>query len=107
MEEDFKAEKGAVWKEYIVDFYKPVVSLLLAILFIFFVVKPLLKKRPSPQPGKAVPLIARSDQIPVPEAAQVAGTKKPLEIRDQTLQLVREDPSKTVGIVKTWLHERE
>jgi flagellar M-ring protein FliF len=107
LEEDFKAEKGVVWKEYVVDFYKPVVSFLLAILFIFFVVKPLLKRSPSPQPEKAVPLIAQSDQTHVPEVPQVAGTKKPLEIRDQTLQLIREDPSKTVGIVKTWLHERE
>jgi flagellar M-ring protein FliF len=107
LEEDFKAEKGVVWKEYVIDFYKPAVSLLLALLFIFFVVKPLLKRKPSLQPEKAVPLIAQSGQTPVPEAPQVAGTKKPLEIRDQTLQLIREDPSKTVGIVKTWLHERE
>jgi flagellar biosynthesis/type III secretory pathway M-ring protein FliF/YscJ len=37
----------------------------------------------------------------------MAGVKKPLEIRDQILQLVQEDPSKTAGIVKTWIREKE
>lgn len=106
-EEDLKPEKGIIWKEYIVDFYKPVVSLLLALLFIFFVVKPLLKRRPSLPQGKEMPLLAPGMQPGAPEALQVNGGQKPSEMRDQTLQLVHGDPSKTVGIVKTWLRERE
>jgi flagellar M-ring protein FliF len=105
--EDLKPDKGVTWKEYVVDFYKPAVSLLLASLFIFFVVKPLLKKRLSLPRENGVPLLAQGDQSAFPEAPQVTGAKKPLEIRDQTLQLIQKDPSKTVGIIKTWLHERE
>jgi flagellar M-ring protein FliF len=105
--EDLKPDKGVIWKEYVVDFYKPAVSLLLASLFIFFVVKPLLKKRLSLPRENGVPLLAQGDQSAFPEAPQVTGAKKPLEIRDQTLQLIQKDPSKTVGIIKTWLHERE
>jgi flagellar M-ring protein FliF len=106
-EEDLKPEKGVIWKEYVVDFYKPAVSLLLALLFIFFVVRPLLKRRPSLPQEKLVPLLAPGEQSAVPGAPQVTGAKKPVEIRDQVLQLVQQDPSKTAGIVKTWLRERE
>jgi flagellar M-ring protein FliF len=106
-EEELKPDKRMVWKEYVVDFYKPAVSLLLALLFIFFVVRPLLKRRsPLPQ-EKGAPLLAEGDQSAFPEAPQVTRGEKPLEIRDQTLKLIQKDPSKTAGIIKTWLHERE
>jgi flagellar M-ring protein FliF len=106
-EEDLKPDKGVIWKEYVMDFYKPVVSLLLALLFIFFVVRPLLKRRPSLPQERGVPFLAEGDQSAGPEVPQMTGGKKPLEIRDQTLKLIQKDPSKTAGIVKTWLHEKE
>jgi flagellar M-ring protein FliF len=106
-EEELKAEKKVIWKEYVLDFYKPVVSLLLAVLFIFFVVRPFLKRRSSSPQERAVPLLAQDEQPPAAEAPRMAGGKKPLEIRDQILQLVQEDPSKTAGIVKTWIREKE
>ena len=106
-EEELKEEKKAIWKEYVLDFYKPGVSLLLAVLFIFFVVRPFLKGRPSLPQEKAVPLLAQNEQTPAAETPRIAGVKKPLEIRDQILQLVQQDPSKTAGIVKTWIREKE
>jgi flagellar M-ring protein FliF len=106
-EEELKAEKKVIWKEYVLDFYKPVVSLLLAVLFIFFVVRPFLKGRPSWPQEKAVPLLAQTEQPAAAEALRMAGVKKPLEIRDQILELVQQDPSKTAGIVKTWIREKE
>jgi flagellar M-ring protein FliF len=106
-EEDLKPEKGVIWKEYVVDFYKPVVSLLLALLFIFFVVRPLLQRRPLLPQEKGVPLLAQGEQSAVAEAPQVTGAKRPPEIKGQILQLVQQDPSRTAGIVKTWLREKE
>jgi flagellar M-ring protein FliF len=106
-EEDLKPEQEVIWKEYVLDFYKPVVSLLLALLFIFFVVRPLFMRRPSHLQEKVVPLLAPGEQSATPGAPQVTGAKKPVEIKDQVLQLVQQDPSKTAGIVKTWLRERE
>jgi len=108
-EEELKAsEKKVIWKEYVMDFYKPVVSLLLAVLFIFFVVNPMLKRRPSSPPERAVPMLPQNEEpAAAAEAPRVAGVKKPLEIRDQILQLVQQDPSKTAGIVKTWIREKE
>jgi flagellar M-ring protein FliF len=106
-EEDLKAEKKVIWKEYVLDFYKPVVSLLLAVLFIFFVVRPLLKRKPSLPPEKVVPLLPQNEEPAAAEASRVAGVKKPLAIKDQILQLVEQDPSRTAGIVKTWIREKE
>jgi len=109
VEEDIKTVKGTPWQEYLMMVYKPVVSLILALLCIFFVIRPLLKKRITLQ-GREMP-------IPIPEPFPVSkipsetpqGTKPPpgLDLRDQTLQLVKGDPSKAVGIVKSWLHEKE
>jgi flagellar M-ring protein FliF len=107
-EEELKAEKKVIWKEYVLDFYKPVVSLLLAVLFIFFVVRPMLKRRPSLPSEKGVPLLSQNEEpAAAAEAPRVAGVKKPLEIRDQILQLVQQEPSKTAGVVKTWIREKE
>ena len=106
-EEELKAEKKVIWKEYALDFYKPVVSLLLAVLFIFFVVRPFLKRRPSLPQEKAAPLLVQNEQPAAAEPPRMAGVKKPLGIRDQILELVQQDPSKTAGIVKTWIREKE
>jgi flagellar M-ring protein FliF len=103
-EEDPKAvPAGIPWREYLVVAYKPMVSLILAALFIFFVVRPLLKRK-APAPGTA-PLLAGN---PAPAlAAEGAPALKAGDIREQTLQLAQGNPSKTVGIVRTWLNEKE
>jgi flagellar M-ring protein FliF len=106
-EEDLKPEKGVVWKEYVADFYKPVISLFLMLLFTLFVVRPLLKRRPSLPKEDPVPLLAPGEQSAVSGAPQVTETNKSLKIRDQILEWARQDPTKTAGIVKTWLREKE
>jgi flagellar M-ring protein FliF len=106
-EEDLKPEKGVIWKEYVADFYKPVISLFLMLLFTLFVVRPLLKRRPSLPKEDPVPLLAPGEQSAVSGAPQVTETNKSLKIRDQILEWARQDPTKTAGIVKTWLRERE
>jgi flagellar M-ring protein FliF len=107
-EEEIKPEKEESWKEYTLDFYKPIVSLLLALLFIFFVVKPLLKKKPA-LPGRGdIPLLPQGEEPMAPQRIlQEASPPKALDIRDQTVHLLKEDPAKSVGIVKAWLRERE
>jgi flagellar biosynthesis/type III secretory pathway M-ring protein FliF/YscJ len=97
-------------------YYKPVISLILAFLLIFFVVRPLLKKRSpglekedlsllkSVPPGTLPPQTGQTAPV-----AQVAQEKKPATVsyKDQTLQIAQEDPSKAARIVKTWLQEKE
>jgi flagellar M-ring protein FliF len=94
---------GIPWKEYSLMAYKPLVSLILAALFIFFVVRPLLKRRGlAPAESPALPGNSPPALAPQGVAAIQGG-----DIRDQTLQLAQGNPSKTVGIVKTWLNEKE
>jgi flagellar M-ring protein FliF len=103
MEEEPKAVPGVPWREYLLMAYKPVVSLILAALFLFFVVRPLLKRKVY-APGEATLLPGGS-----PPALASAGAPaiKTGDIREQTLQLAQGNPSQTVGIVKTWLNEKE
>jgi len=103
-EEDPKAAvPGIPWKEYLLVAYKPVVSLILAVLFIFFVVRPLLKRK-GYAPGEASLLPGNPAPALTPEGAPALRAG---DIREQTLQLAQGNPSKTVGIVKTWLNEKE
>lgn len=102
-EEESKTVAAEWWKEYILISYKPLVSLILAALFIFFVVRPLLRRRaslpqeetgylPKPSPQPALP----ADTTPQP---------KSLDLKTQTVQLIQENPSKAVGIIKEWINE--
>ena len=87
--------------------YKPIVSLVLALLFVLFVIRPLFK-RGLFTPGREMTAL-QSVPSPVTSPESLPGPKPPgsLNLRDQTAQLVREDPSKAVGVVKTWIHEKE
>ncbi len=107
MEEEVQGAKGFMWKEYLLMFYKPLVSLLLALLFIFFVIKPLFKRWAALPAKSEAPMLPEGEQ-PLPRGgSQLAGVKRPLELRDQTIQLAKEDPTKAAGVLKSWLHERE
>jgi flagellar biosynthesis/type III secretory pathway M-ring protein FliF/YscJ len=91
--------------------YKPAVSLILALLFILFVIRPLLKKRPLAQEGETALLQpAPSSTMPSETQREVAKEmhpSTPLRLKEQTVKLIQEDPSRTVGIVKSWLREGE
>jgi flagellar M-ring protein FliF len=114
--EETTEEKAPVWEKYLQQYYKPVISLILAFLLIFFVVRPLLKKKgpvlekedlsllKSIPPGVLPPQAAQAAPV-----AQVGQEKKPAVVsyKDQTLQIAQEDPSKAARIVKTWLQEKE
>jgi flagellar M-ring protein FliF len=114
LEDEGKSDsKTPRWQEYAGLAYKPVVSLMLAFLFLFFVLRPMMKKRLfSPgaeavrlQPSPALAAAPRGYQeIPQETRFQPAPS---LNAREQTLQLIQKDPGKTVGIVKSWLREKE
>ena len=106
-EEDSKAIAAERWKEYILISYKPLVSLILAVLFIFFVVRPLLKRRvPLPQEAGVNYLPKMPPTQPASLPTQPSGEGKSLDARQQTLQLAQENPSKVVGIIKDWINEK-
>jgi flagellar M-ring protein FliF len=102
-EEESKAVAGEWWKEYILISYKPLVSLILAVLFIFFVVRPLLRRRASlPQEQMAYLPNTSSPPALSPDISQ---QPKAFDLKTQTVQLIQENPSKAVGIIKEWINE--
>jgi flagellar M-ring protein FliF len=111
-EEDTHVEQGSPWwRDYLMMAYKPAVSLILALLFLLFVIRPLLKKRPLTQEGET-PLLQPAPSSTMPSETQREIAKEmhpstPLRLKEQTVKLIQEDPSRTVGIVKSWLREGE
>jgi len=112
VEEETKPSKGSPWwQEYVMIGYKPVVSLMLAFLFIFFVIRPLLKKKVLSPEGEVS--LLQSGPSSVVSSGGLMGVKQEtnappsLPLKDQTLKLVQKDPAKTVEIMRTWLREKD
>lgn len=111
VEEETKSPMGSPWwQEYVMIGYKPVVSLILVFLFIFFVIRPLLKKKVFSPEGE----ISLLQSAPSPgisgglkEISQETKAPPSLLLKDQTMKLVQKDPAKTVEIMRTWLQEKE
>lgn len=110
MEEEMKEEKPPSWEKYLQMGYKPLISLILVLLFIVFVVRPMLNKR-SLAPAKVKEDLSLVQSVPqaVLQAEMAQERKAPpgLNFREQTLQIAQDDPSKTARIVKTWLRDKE
>ncbi len=106
-DEEIRADVGSSYQDYLPMIYKPAISLVLVFLFIFFIFRPILKKRPLEQAGEvslpqAPAPVMISAEMP-PERNSVTA----LTPRDHALQIVQKDPSKAVGILRSWLHEKE
>jgi len=106
-EEDTKPVKDSPWQEYLMIAYKPIVSLMLALLFVLFVIRPLFKRGFFTPGREMTALQSVPSGMTSPETLPGPNPPASLNLRDHTAQLVREDPSKAAGVVKTWIHEKE
>lgn len=107
-EEDSKAEPGGGIQSYLPVLYKPAISLVLAILFILFVVRPLLKRGTGISQMPPVPLLQGGGPgMTSPERPPEPVLMTELSPKEHALQIVQKDPSKAVGILRTWLREKE
>lgn len=107
VDEEIKTEKDSSYQHYLPMIYKPTISLVLALLFIFFILRPILKKRLLEQ-ARDVSLLQAT--APAMISAELPPERTPvtaLTPRDHALQLVQKDPSKAVGVLRSWLHEKE
>lgn len=107
VDEEVKSGEETSFKNYLPMIYKPAISLVLVILFIFFVLRPTLKRRPMEQPQDVPVLQAVSPamiSVDMPSERPPMATLNP---RDHALQIVQKDPSKAVGVLRTWLNEKE
>ncbi len=106
-DEEIKTEKEGFFQKYLPMIYKPAVSLVLAFLFILFVLRPLLKRGIMRQES-SMPLLQATvpemipNEIPAERPSMTTLTPK-----DHAVQIVQKDPSKAVGVLRTWLHEKE
>jgi flagellar M-ring protein FliF len=107
-EEEAKAVGDEGWKEYVLIAYKPLLSLILAALFILFVARPLIKRR-APLAAQGVPYLPSTGPQPAalpPDTQAPSGPVGQLpDLRRETVHLVQEDPSKAVGIIRGWINE--
>jgi flagellar M-ring protein FliF len=122
LDEAPRTESSGAWKETLGLVAKPLVSLVLALLFIFFIIKPLLKKNllGGIRPAGAYRLEGQPDRpalegpgpagltpaLGLPgETAALPGPPK-VQDRQQIAQVVGQDPNRAAEIVKSWLHEK-
>ena len=112
---------GKGWEDYLRQYGRPVLNLILAILFFLMVVRPLMKaltarlavrtaEVPAGAPG-AVP-VGPGEELPPgepeAEAEQLEGIEMPrkkMTTRDLILALAQQDPERTTAVVRAWIHK--
>lgn len=109
------AEKG--WQDYLSDYGKPALNVLLVVLFFLMVVRPLMRQittrmRPAPQemPAAAGPArpVGPGEELPgeeeaMPELEAMAPRK--MGTRDMIVALAQQDPERTTSVLRAWIHE--
>lgn len=107
-DEEVKVEKERVFQKYLPMIYKPAVSLILVFLFILFVLRPLLR-RGAVQALQTVPLVPTPSPERIPNEMPPERTALPSSVspKEHAFQIVQKDPSKAVGVLRTWLNEKE
>lgn len=106
MEKEIQPPPRDPWKEYLLIAYKPVVSLLLALFFIFFVLRPLLKRQRLQSQHQIPYLPSQLSQPALPPEQEEPREEKTQSLRQKTVRLIQEEPSKALGIVRDWINER-
>ena len=118
LEDGPRGETGSAWKEYFQMLFKPLISLVLALLFFLLVIKPMMKKNlfsgfrteepvllEQLRPRTALPPGTEGGEVPQLAQNEETGLPKGMD-RKQIFQSVEEDPTKAADIVKSWLHEK-
>jgi len=98
--EPTKVEAGMDLEGMIRRWLKPVITVLIVVLFFLFVVRPLLKWTGKPVKIEAPPRIEAEEGVPALE-----GPPEKISPRERALALARKDPEKTLQIVRTWMKQ--
>ncbi len=106
---------GKTWQDYIREYGRPALNLVLVLLFIFLVVRPMLKivgARLAPAPT-AAPGAARmampGEELPPgegPEGLLEEAPRKP-STRDQVMALAQQDPERALAVLRSWIREAQ
>jgi flagellar M-ring protein FliF len=110
---------GKGWQDYIKEYGRPALNLVLVLLFIFLVVRPMLKiasarLAPAPMAGMAgAPGAARlampGEELPPGEGVEGLLEEAPRRpsTRDQVLALAQQDPERTLAVLRSWIREAQ
>ncbi len=107
------AAKG--WQDYLREYGRPMVNLLVALLFILLVARPALKMLSQwmaarkPQVAPPARRVGPAEELPEAEeeAALLEELKAPrrITVRDQILALAQQEPDKATAALRAWIHE--
>lgn len=104
------------WQDYLSEYGKPALNLILAILFFLMVVRPLMKFMAARAGASQAPAGARAvgpgAELP-PGAAPAApdmlegalATPRKIGTRDTILALAQQDPERTMAVLRSWIHD--
>ena len=110
---------GKDWQDYLREYGRPVLNLILALLFILLVVRPLMKHfmaKGAPAEGMAggpARRVGPGEELPPGETPMegerdlldaLAGKRK-MTTRDVILALAQQDPEKTTAVLRSYIHE--
>lgn len=107
IEEEPKTVSESFLNKYGPMMYKPLISLVLAALLILFIIRPILKSRPMPASQSELSKIPSLAPPMIPPEPIQESKAPSVNFKEETIKLIHQDPQKAVGIVKTWLQEKE
>ncbi len=110
------AAKG--WQDYLKEYGKPALNLILGLLFILLVARPLIKMlaaRMAPAPAMAGAGAGRAgrrafggEELTAGEAGEMAlleETPRKVTTRDQVVALTSQDPDRATAVLRAWIRE--
>jgi flagellar M-ring protein FliF len=104
------------WQDYVSEYGRPALNLILALLFFLMVVRPLLKylmarhkaAQEAAEAAAAARRVGPGEELPPGEEAEaleaISGPRK-LTTRDMILALFQQDPEKATSVIRAWIHE--
>ena len=91
--------------------FRPASLVVLFLLAYMFVLRPIQKqalapgKLPRPAQTPALPSAPGAEQLPMGTAEQRSGNQRANQLKEQTIELIKQKPANTTRAVQAWLHE--
>lgn len=103
------------WRDYLDEYGRPALNLVLAVLFFLMVVRPMIRyltaKAKPPEAVVGARAVGPGEELPpgeegvTPEMLAPPPTPRKLGPRDAILTLAQQDPERTTAVLRSWIHE--
>jgi flagellar M-ring protein FliF len=101
------------WEEYINKYGRMALNLVLALLFFFFVVRPLLRylmtilPQPTPEPAAELTGALAAGELPSAEELEEEERRRKPTVIEQIAELVKTNPERATSVLRAWIHEED